>query len=63
MDLLEKAQVWIVSGPTGSGKTDFAEDWARRTGALIANVDPYQFYREIPILSNLPTFMPKKPLF
>lgn len=40
----------VITGPTGSGKSAIAE----LAGATIFNADPYQFYREIPILSNQP---------
>lgn len=44
----------VITGPTGSGKTDLAIDLARRFNLPVANADPYQFYREIPVLSNQP---------
>jgi len=43
-----------ITGPTGSGKTSFAEDLSLKTGALLGSADAFQFYKEIPILSNQP---------
>ncbi|MDB5037306.1 MAG: tRNA dimethylallyltransferase [Bacteriovoracaceae bacterium] len=43
--------VKIISGPTGSGKTAVAERFQKP----IFSADAFQFYREIPILSNQTT--------
>jgi tRNA dimethylallyltransferase len=43
-----------VTGPTASGKTDWAIHLAKDLGRDLANADGFQFYREIPILSNQP---------
>jgi tRNA A37 N6-isopentenylltransferase MiaA len=40
----------VISGPTGSGKTSVAE----KCGEKLFNADAFQFYREIPILTNQP---------
>jgi tRNA A37 N6-isopentenylltransferase MiaA len=44
----------VVSGPTGSGKTSWASRLAEGHGCALFNTDAFQFYREIPILSNQP---------
>lgn len=43
-----------VTGPTASGKTAWAESFAAERGLELANADPFQLYREIPILGNQP---------
>lgn len=45
----------IISGPTGSGKTDLALKLSQTLGFRIVNADAFQFYRELPILSNQPS--------
>lgn len=48
-----------ISGPTGVGKTDFALRILEIAPDLkIFNADAFQFYREIPILSNQEKFPP-----
>lgn len=44
----------IISGPTGSGKTDFALEIADSLKIKCVNVDSFQFYRELPIIGNQP---------
>lgn len=43
-----------VMGPTASGKTDFAADWAERLGTEIISVDSAQVYRRLDIGSAKP---------
>ncbi|MCM1521180.1 MAG: tRNA (adenosine(37)-N6)-dimethylallyltransferase MiaA [Muribaculaceae bacterium] len=45
----------IVTGPTGSGKTDLAIDIAGRIGAEIIGADSRQIFRGIPIGTAAPT--------
>lgn len=47
--------VWIVSGPTASGKSSLALHVAKRANGVIINADSMQVYREIPILGAQPT--------
>ncbi len=51
----------VITGPTGSGKSDLAEVLSKISGLEILNADPYQFYKEIPLLSNQPK-IPSNPI-
>jgi tRNA dimethylallyltransferase len=46
---------FYVVGPTGSGKSDFAEALAQVTGGEIVNADAYQIYRGLPVLTACPS--------
>ncbi len=45
----------VVTGPTGSGKTDIAIELARTLGCEIISADSRQMYRDIPIGTAAPT--------
>ena len=45
----------VITGPTGSGKTDVAIDVALRLGCEIISADSRQMYRDIPIGTAAPT--------
>ncbi|MBN8555805.1 MAG: hypothetical protein J0L93_10200 [Deltaproteobacteria bacterium] len=45
---------FVVTGPTGCGKSKFAEDLAVKRKVEIVNADAFQMYKEIPIVSNQP---------
>jgi tRNA dimethylallyltransferase len=47
--------VWLIAGPTASGKSALALNLAARTGAEIVNADASQVYADLPILSARPT--------
>ena len=47
--------VWIIAGPTASGKTALAVEIAKRSNGTIINADSMQVYTEIPIISAQPT--------
>lgn len=47
-----KKPLLVISGPTGVGKTWFAEELAKSTGRELFNTDVFQFYSEIPVISN-----------
>ncbi|MCL1892380.1 MAG: tRNA (adenosine(37)-N6)-dimethylallyltransferase MiaA [Alphaproteobacteria bacterium] len=49
-----KCQSYIVTGPTASGKSDFAHALARRVRGVIINCDSVQVYRGIENLSASP---------
>lgn len=46
--------VWILAGPTASGKSALAMRLARECDGVIINADSMQVYREIPILAAQP---------
>lgn len=48
----EKPKVLIISGPTGSGKSDLALNLARKLNGEIINGDSVQLYSELNIGSN-----------
>jgi tRNA dimethylallyltransferase len=45
---------FIIGGPTASGKSDFADALARRTGGVVINCDSVQIYRGIENISASP---------
>ncbi|MDE7393632.1 MAG: (d)CMP kinase, partial [Muribaculaceae bacterium] len=45
----------IITGPTGSGKSDTALQLARRVGCDIISADSRQIYRGLPITTAAPT--------
>lgn len=47
-------RIWLIAGPTASGKSALALRLARETGAEILGADALQLYRDIPILSAAP---------
>ncbi len=48
--------VWILAGPTASGKSALAIKLAKAANGVIVNADSMQVYREIPILAAQPPF-------
>jgi tRNA dimethylallyltransferase len=53
--VLPTHKIVIICGPTGSGKTGFAIDLARRLGAEIVGADSMQIYRYMDIGTAKPT--------
>lgn len=51
---MSDAPVWLIAGPTASGKTALAIHAARRLGGEVVNADSMQIYADIPILSAAP---------
>ena len=47
--------LFVIAGPTASGKSQLALDLARKISGEIINADAIQVYREIPILSCAPS--------
>lgn len=43
-----------IAGPTASGKSRLALDWARRHGGVIINADAMQVYRDLRVLTARP---------
>ena len=52
MDL--KSKIVLISGPTASGKSDFATKLAKKINGEIINADSMQIYKEFLILSSRP---------
>lgn len=46
--------VWLIAGPTASGKSALALDLAERTGGRIVNADAIQLYTDLEILTARP---------
>jgi tRNA dimethylallyltransferase len=49
------SRVWMIAGPTASGKSAYALDLARRTGAEIVNADSMQIYAGLRVLTAAPS--------
>ncbi len=47
--------ILVLTGPTGSGKSDLALSLAKRLGAAIVNADAFQVYQELNIATAKPT--------
>ena len=47
-------RIWLIAGPTASGKSALALRLARRTGAEIINADALQLYADLQVLSARP---------
>ena len=47
--------VWLIAGPTASGKSALALRVARETGGEIVNADSMQLYRDLRVLTARPT--------
>ncbi len=51
---MEGEPLWVVAGPTASGKSALALDLAEAFRGTIINADALQLYRELPILTAQP---------
>jgi tRNA dimethylallyltransferase len=49
------SRIWLIAGPTASGKSALAAALARETGAEIVNADSMQLYADLRILSARPS--------
>ena len=49
------ARIWLIAGPTASGKSDLALRLARATGGEIVNADSMQLYADLKVLTARPT--------
>ena len=58
MDL--KSKIILVSGPTSSGKSNFAVKLARKINGEIINADSMQVYKELKILTARPKTLSNK---
>ena len=52
---MSEPPVWLIAGPTASGKSALALDLARTTGGEIVNADSMQLYADLRILTARPT--------
>jgi len=52
---VSRKPVWLIAGPTASGKTALAIHAARRLGGEVVNADSMQIYADIPVLSAAPS--------
>ncbi|RAK58641.1 tRNA (adenosine(37)-N6)-dimethylallyltransferase MiaA [Phenylobacterium hankyongense] len=48
-------RIWLIAGPTASGKSALALKLAQATGAEIVNADSMQLYRDLRVLSARPS--------
>ena len=51
----QAARVWLIAGPTASGKSDLALALAQACGGEIVNADALQLYRELSVITARPT--------
>ena len=58
MDLQSK--IILISGPTASGKSNFAVNLAKKINGEIINADSMQVYKEFKILTARPTIKEQK---
>lgn len=47
--------IHLLAGPTASGKSAKALDWAQHTGGIILNADSMQLYADVPTLTARPS--------
>jgi tRNA dimethylallyltransferase len=50
-----EARIWLIAGPTASGKSALALRLAREIGGEIVNADALQLYRDLRVLSARPS--------
>ncbi len=55
IDKSTKQKAIIFCGPTASGKTNLAHEYAKRNGGEIINADSMQIYKQIPIITASPS--------
>ena len=58
MDLQSK--IILISGPTASGKSNFAIKLAKKIGGEIINADSMQVYKELKFLTARPNWSDQK---
>ncbi len=55
----QQSKIYLIAGPTASGKTDFAVKLSRILKGEIINADSMQVYKELKILTARPTYKNK----
>ena len=56
----KKSKIVLISGPTASGKTNFAIKFSKKINGEIINADSMQVYREFKILTARPDIKEQK---
>jgi len=56
----KKSKIFLVSGPTASGKSNFAIKLAKKINGEIINADSMQVYKEFKILTARPNLKERK---
>ena len=56
----KKSKIFLVSGPTASGKSNFAIKLAKKINGEIINADSMQVYKELKILTARPNLKERK---
>lgn len=51
----DRSRIFLIAGPTASGKSAYALDLAERTGAEIVNADSMQIYADLRVLTAGPS--------
>ena len=60
MQSLKRKKVIVITGPTASGKSALAVDLAKILGSEIISADSRQIYKEIPIVTAVPSIEERK---
>ena len=47
--------IYVIAGPTATGKSDFSIKLARKVGGVIINSDSMQVYKNLKILTARPS--------
>ena len=55
-----KSKIFLIYGPTASGKSEFAVKLAKKINGEIINADSMQVYKELKILTARPKKIDKK---
>ena len=51
----DDAPIYLLAGPTASGKSALALAWAERRGGIVLNADSMQLYADVPTLTARPS--------
>ncbi|MCH5239006.1 MAG: tRNA (adenosine(37)-N6)-dimethylallyltransferase MiaA [Muribaculaceae bacterium] len=60
MQSLKRKKVIVITGPTASGKSALAVDLAKILGSEVISADSRQIYKEIPIVTAVPSIEERK---
>src|SRR5690242_20178648 len=50
-----RVEAILIAGPTASGKSALALEFAREIGGTVVNADSMQVYRDLRVITNRPT--------